>query len=183
MKIAVFIDGGNLYRRLKEINIKSTSIFDYAGFVNFVANNNPPGYIGYYIGQIKYDEGDQKTMQLYANQQKLFKYLENSIPSIKIIRGHIQKFGKIYKEKGVDVKLALDIYRLANKDIYDKAIVISSDGDLVPAIELVQNENKKSVEYIGFRGKASFALMKECKSTRLLTYDNIKQFESKPDLS
>ena len=35
-------------------------------------------------------------------------------------------------------------------DKYDTAIVISSDGDLIPAIDWVRNCRKKKVEYIGF---------------------------------
>lgn len=181
IKIAVFIDGGNLYRRLKEIDIKSTNKFNYAKFINYLSDGIKPKYVGYYVGQIRYNENNLKSINLHINQQKLFRHLKISVANIKIIRGQIINLHGIYKEKGVDVKLALDIYRLANENIYDKAILISSDSDLIPAVELVQ-KNGKTVEYIGFKTTPSFALIKTCKSAKLLTYDSIKQFEAQENL-
>jgi len=43
-------------------------------------------------------------------------------------------------EKGVDVKLATDLIRL--KDIYDVAIILSGDGDYVPAVQAVKDSGK-----------------------------------------
>src|SRR3989344_570840 len=87
---------------------------------------------------IRKEKGNTKSELLYANQQKLFAHLQQTVPQIKIIRGHIQNYNGIYKEKGVDVRLALDLYSLAIENKYDKAILISSDSDLVPAVRMVQ---------------------------------------------
>ncbi len=54
------------------------------------------------------------------------------------------------REKGIDVKLATDIIVGAIDKKYDVAIVVSSDADLVPAIDWVRMRLKKKVEYIGF---------------------------------
>jgi len=54
------------------------------------------------------------------------------------------------REKGIDVKLATDLIVGAVDDRYDTAIVISSDSDLVPAIDWVRMKGKKKIEYIGF---------------------------------
>ncbi len=48
-----------------------------------------------------------------------------------------QSFGQ---EKGVDVKLATDILKL--NEIYDVGIVVSGDGDYVPAVEVVKDWGK-----------------------------------------
>lgn len=40
-------------------------------------------------------------------------------------------------EKGIDVRLAIDLIRLAYENAYDVAIVFSADTDLLPAIEAV----------------------------------------------
>lgn len=37
-------------------------------------------------------------------------------------------------EKGIDLKLGLDLVRLARNDVFDAAIVFSQDGDLVEAV-------------------------------------------------
>jgi uncharacterized LabA/DUF88 family protein len=48
-----------------------------------------------------------------------------------------QKFGQ---EKGVDVKLATDVLKL--NDIYDVGIIVSGDGDYVPAVQVVKDWGK-----------------------------------------
>ncbi len=60
----------------------------------------------------------------------------------------MQNNGK-YHEKGVDVQLAVDILIGAYEDLYDRAILISSDTDLIPAIQKVKQLGKQ-IEYIGF---------------------------------
>ncbi len=176
MKTAVFIDGSNLYSRLKELGVNHTSKFDLNKFIKNCLNIKEISHVGYYVGQIKREKNNPKSISLYANQQKLFKNLQANIPGIKIIKGHIQNFNGIYKEKGVDVRLALDIYKLAIENKYDKGILISSDSDLIPAIKMVQNINNKIIEYIAFSYKFSTALINVCKSRRILTRKDIDPF-------
>ena len=54
------------------------------------------------------------------------------------------------REKGIDVKLATDLIVGAVDNKYDTVIVVSSDGDLVPAIDWVRLRQNKKVEYVGF---------------------------------
>lgn len=54
------------------------------------------------------------------------------------------------REKGIDVKLATDLIAGALDDKYDTAIVVSSDSDLIPAIDWIRFRLKKKVEYVGF---------------------------------
>ena len=54
------------------------------------------------------------------------------------------------REKGIDVKIATDLIVGAIDNKYDIAVVISSDADLVPAIDWVRNRTDKMVEYVGF---------------------------------
>jgi len=178
MKIAVFIDGSNFYGKLKELNIRHTSKFDFLGLVQTLTKGKTLAYIGYYVGQVRKEKGNAKSELLYANQQKLFAHLQKIIPQIKIIRGHIQNYNGVYKEKGVDVRVALDLFRLAIENQYDKAVILSSDSDLLPAVRMVQTKGKE-IEYIGFSHNTSMALIKECKAKRLLTFDDINQFVSK----
>ena len=62
-----------------------------------------------------------------------------------------------------------------HKNSYDKAILISSDTDLIPAVRMVQDLGK-NIEYIGFAHKPSFALLKECEQKRLITKDDLISF-------
>lgn len=47
---------------------------------------------------------------------------------------------KFAQEKGVDVKLATDVLKL--NDIYDVGIIVSGDGDYVPAVQVVKDWGK-----------------------------------------
>lgn len=62
--------------------------------------------------------------------------------------------------KGVDVRIAIDLIEGAYENRYDTAIVISSDGDLSPALEMVVRKRKK-IEVVGFEHKPSYALIQK----------------------
>lgn len=84
----------------------------------------------------------------------------------------------VYHEKGVDVKMAVDLVVGAYENSYDTAILISSDTDLVPAIEKVRALGK-SVEYVGFSHQPSLGLISRSTESRLLSKDDLKPFEQK----
>ena len=48
-------------------------------------------------------------------------------------------------EKGVDVKIAVDMVIGAVQDDYDVAFLLSLDGDFVPAVEAVQGFGKRVI--------------------------------------
>ena len=83
----------------------------------------------------------------------------------------------VFHEKGVDVKIAVDLLVGAYENLYDTAILISSDTDLIPAIQKVKQLGKE-VEYIGFSHKPSYGLIKNASETRLLTKNEIEQFQT-----
>jgi len=101
----------------------------------------------------------------------------------KLDKGKINKFSGLYslsnnwKEKGVDVKIAVDILTLARDDSCQSIILLSSDSDLLPAIKKAQ-EVGKPIEYVGFGEKGcyhSIELLKEC-GGKLITKKDIEKF-------
>ncbi len=46
-------------------------------------------------------------------------------------------------EKAVDVMIAVDMVRMAERDEYDTAYLLSADGDYTPAVEAVADIGKK----------------------------------------
>jgi uncharacterized protein (TIGR00288 family) len=84
--------------------------------------------------------------------------------------------GKItYEAKEDDIHLAVDMVKLAYNDAYDTAILVSSDGDFVPAIQAVK-ERGKNVENIGFENKFSYHLQQESDKFVKLKREVVKQF-------
>ena len=64
-----------------------------------------------------------------------------------------------FKVKEDDIYLALDMLKDAYENMYDTAILVSSDGDFVPAVKYVKQLNKK-VENIYFPEMSSIELLK-----------------------
>jgi uncharacterized LabA/DUF88 family protein len=56
------------------------------------------------------------------------------------------------QEKGVDVALAIDLVHTALQEQYDVAVVMTSDTDILPAVELVYSETKPRVEIAAWQG-------------------------------
>ncbi|TSC93841.1 MAG: Uncharacterized protein CEN87_741 [Parcubacteria group bacterium Licking1014_1] len=174
-RVNIFIDGGNFYHLALRKLGSSESNFDFEKFANFLANGRKIADMGkrFYIGTVSERPGDQRSKEAMSKQTALFTKLKNNhweirtsklrkrIEEIKIddrvidykniLRKGIEKiqYEKL-REKGIDVKLATDLIVGAIDDKYDVAVVVSSDADIIPAIDWVRNRTHKKVEYIGF---------------------------------
>jgi len=144
-RITIFLDGSNFYHRLKDSE----------------------------LGLVRKEFNSPKSEELVKNQQKLFTNLKKQDWTIKT--GFMMKHDKDYKEKGVDVKLAVDILDMAYQDKYDTAIMVSSDTDLIPGIIRAKELGKK-IEYIGFSHRPSFAMQRYANLSRLLSKIELEQF-------
>ncbi|MFA5019767.1 MAG: NYN domain-containing protein [Candidatus Pacearchaeota archaeon] len=72
-----------------------------------------------------------------------------------------------YTIKGDDIHLALDMLNDAWENKYDKAILISGDGDFAPLLSYVKNKDKQ-VEVISFDKIASKSLINESNNFLLI---------------
>jgi Uncharacterized conserved protein len=174
VRIAVFIDGSNLYYKLKDLKIKNKTRFDYLGLCNYLSKGEKLISCRYYVGAVRAKSGDAKSQEMRSNQQKLFDHLIEQ--GFVIERGYLMSDGKKFHEKGVDVKIATDLLIGAYENYYDEAILISSDTDLIPAIKQIR-KLKKIIEYAGFSHSPSLGLQKNVDKTKLLKIDEIRQFE------
>ena len=178
-RVAVYIDGSNFYGYLKdkEINFPKGIKFDFKKFVDFlVGNNRKLVSKRYYTGVFRNLDGTDKSKNLVSGQQKFFTNLQKDGFTIK--RGRIMPLGKLYKEKGTDVKISVDLIVGVVDDLYDTAILVSSDTDLIPAIRYIKYKNKK-VEYIGFAHAPSLGIQKYANLSRLLLLEDIEKFKEK----
>jgi uncharacterized LabA/DUF88 family protein len=83
----------------------------------------------------------------YAGQQRFFAALRrNPRVTLRLGRFQVDRETGTLREKGVDVMLAVDLVRLAMEGAYDVAILLSGDGDLVPAVETVRQVCGRRVE-------------------------------------
>ena len=178
-RVAIYIDGSNFYHYLKEkpITFPKGEKFDYVKFVDFLSRGRKCVSKRYYIGIARNIDNTKKSQQLVKGQQKFLSKLENDGFVIK--RGRlIYDKGKI-REKGVDVKIAVDLFVGGAVDnMYDTAILVSSDTDLIPAIKYIKFKKKK-LEYVGFSHAPSLAMQKYADLSILLLAEDVRRFTSK----
>ena len=171
-RVFILIDGNNFYHRLKELELINLLTLDYEKLTKFLISRRFLVSKNYYIGAIREESNNPKSKQLMSGQRKLTGNLQKDNWVMKF--GHMLKADG-YHEKGVDVQIATDILIGAYENLYDTAILVSSDTDLIPALAKAR-EMKKKIEYIGFSHKPSYGLITHSDIRRLLTKDDVQQF-------
>lgn len=210
-RVCILVDGGNFYHLvLKKLNL-TESDFNFDKFAEFLVNGRKIIEQGkrYYIGTVMEKEGDLKSKEAMSKQTTLFSELkingwETKTSKLKkrneeiMIDYRVADYENLLKlgirkiryerlrEKGIDVKIATDLIVGAVDDKYDIAIVVSSDTDIVPAIDWVRNRKHKTVEYVGFSipdkvddkksTKPSFGLIDKTDIQRILVVSDLKPF-------
>ncbi len=173
-RVLVQFDGGNFYKKVKFLcpDCHLTN-FGYDLLVSFLTRSQKNHSI-YYVGEIKkHADSDFKTQSLYKNQQSLFQNLRQKGINIKL--GYLLQNNGVYREKGVDVQIALDLALGAVQNMYDEFFLLSSDTDLLPAIKIARNAQKKVI-YVGFENGVSYMIKRACSSSIILKTENLKVF-------
>lgn len=178
-KVQLFIDGGNFYNLALSRLYCHDCDFDFENFSKFLIGERDLALMGkrFYIGSVREKQDFHETTKAMSGQNTLFRKLEltnweiktsklrTRIESVKI-DDRVENYTELLKkginkvsfqrsrEKGIDVKIATDLLIGAFDDRFDTAIVVSSDCDLIPAIDVVRKKFKKKVEYVGFSSPA-----------------------------
>jgi uncharacterized LabA/DUF88 family protein len=174
-RVAIFIDGGNFYRRIRQDDlIPKGTMFDYVKFASFLSRGRTVVLKAYYIGIVRNHDNKAKSQKMVESQQKFLIGLENNGYEIK--RGRIVYDNEI-REKGVDVQIGIDLVIGAVEDKYDIAIIVSSDTDLIPAMRYIRSKGK-TVEYVGFSNAPSLGMIKESDDRILLLKEQVETLKS-----
>lgn len=152
-KVYVYIDGSNLYWNLKTADCADMS-FNFQKFIKNLVGKRALEGVRYYIGQIKPKDGDEKSQKLHRHQQRLFEKLKKA--GFYIVRGRLRQIGEIFTEKGVDMRIGIDLVEGAYENRYDTAVLISSD--------------------VGFSYKPSYALIQHASTYHNFNKETLKQF-------
>ena len=140
--VAIFIDGSNFYRVLE--SNKGRHNIDFQKFSAKLSGNRKLLRAYYYTAQVDQFRGVER----YREQQKFFYGLQHT-PYVELRLGRLVTHGDEEVEKGVDVRLATDMLKLAWANAYDTAILVSHDGDFADPV-LAVKEMGKHVECAGF---------------------------------
>ena len=135
-KAAVFIDGGYFDHVL---NQSGRPRVDYEKFADHISK--PEERFRAYYYHCPPWQGNPPTpeqSQRLANFQAFVNTL-NFLPRFAVREGRLQRIGEEYKQKGVDILLAVDLLKLAYTTKIDKAILVTGDSDFVPVVEGIED--------------------------------------------
>ena len=159
-RIAIFIDGSNLYHALRS-NFKRHDL-NFTKFTDRLCGERRLFRVYYYNilqDPDQYPEG-HRDQQDFLEALHHIPYLEIRLGSTKITQG-------IPVEKGLDIMLATDMLHFAWTDLYDVALLVSGDGDFAYALQSVKNIGKH-VEVAYFENNISKKLLEVADQRYLL---------------
>lgn len=165
-KVAIFIDGSNLYHALKS-NFNRYDL-NFTEFCRKLSNSRPLFRTYYYNvlqEQAQRPEGF-RDQQDFLEALKKTPYLEVRLGGTKMAQGTTV-------EKGIDIMLATDLLHFASNDLYDVAVLVSGDGDFAYALQAVKNMGKH-VEVAYFESNVSRDLLEVADNRHLLNRDFFK---------
>ncbi|MFY0519295.1 NYN domain-containing protein [Lysinibacillus sp. UGB7] len=130
INIPVIIDEMNVIHQLHRINVHGLSWTSFYKTLSYYANSNVIPYFA--CANV---ESQEKV--IHSNRTTFFNALRER--GVNVLEGFAVKASKNHRiEKGVDVLVALQIYKEALKGARD-IIVCSADSDLVPAVKEAQD--------------------------------------------
>lgn len=176
-RVAVFIDGNNFYFGLRKLYGKNKSLknFDFERFSQFLAGNEEVVGIYYYNALLDREHNSDK----YESQKEFFegfrKISNFNLVLCKLLKRTVTGTNKVYYIiKEDDINMAVDMVENAYDDKYDTAVLVSGDGDLVPAVRSVKKKNK-IVKNVYFKNSSSRNLKNFCDESLELTKENLSK--------
>ena len=165
-KTVFLIDGFNLYHAIRDN--KSLSCYKWLDLKKlchcFVKDINDIKGIYYFTALATWSPSKVKKHTTFIRVQEY--------NGIHVIYGEFRKKTRYcrscrkqintFEEKETDVNIATSLFELAYKDLYDTAIILSGDSDLIPAIKTVQrNFPSKKIGVLIPPGRRAELLKKE----------------------
>lgn len=191
MQTVLFVDLENSKKKLEAV-FKKEDIparipwyeYNFAGLFNLVLEGIKVDRTIFYAAKISiHPLTKEKSKQLIEEQRLLKTYLERQgfqFIYAGRVRGNIDEGADgrkqpIFKEKGVDVQLAVDMTRMAYDKELKTAILASSDSDLQPAVKELRRRNVECI-YLGFELEPNKGLSYTTRRTILIRNSEVLKF-------
>ena len=166
-RVAIFIDGSNLYHALRS-NFGRYDL-NFADFTKRLCGQRRMFRTYYYNvlqDPTQRAEG-HREQQEFLNTLRETPYLEVRLGGTKLAQGGVPV------EKGIDVMLVTDLLHFAWNDLYDVAVLVSGDSDFAYALQAIKNMGKH-VEVAYFESNVSKDLLAVADNKHLLDRDFFK---------
>lgn len=145
----------------------SDTKFDFENYIKYLVGKDNLIKINYYNALVK----KKINENIWKKQGEFFDRLRK-IPKCKVTlctrKSRLDILGEEYHTiKGDDISLALDMIEDCYNDKFDKAIIISGDGDFADLLSRVKKK-RKEIEICFFEGCIAGVLLKKADSKRLI---------------
>ncbi len=182
-KIMIFIDGQYLRKGLKKF--VGTDRINYDNFADeLLTFASYPNLLPELIRVYYYDAIPKKEDAETIKYEEQIKYLQKilSYADFDIKLGRLKKLdGGGFRQKGVDVQIAIDMISKAYLDHYDTAVLVAGDDDFLDVVKKVKDTGKRVVGAF-FNKSVSGSLANSFDSVAVLEEDlaleNLKDSEN-----
>ncbi|MGD9129204.1 MAG: NYN domain-containing protein [Candidatus Woesebacteria bacterium] len=176
----LYIDSENLKYYIRKIGSKhKTKIkiekFDFEQLFSIVLNGIPVSIKRFYAAKLRFhSESPKKSNELILRQrslkaslekQKFYFVIAGNVRKQKVIVDQKEKF--VFHEKGVDVRIAVDIATESCDNKLKTVILCSSDSDLQPAVYEAKTRGVEVI-YLGLESQPNKGLIYTCDRTILI---------------
>ena len=165
-RVAIFIDGSNLYHALRD-NFSRVDL-NFTDFTTKLCAGRPLFRTYYY--NVLQDPSQRpegfREQQEFLDVLKKTPYLEVRLGGMKLSQG-------VPVEKGIDIMLATDLLHFAWNNLYEVAILVSGDGDFAYALQAAKNMGKH-VEVAYFESNISKSMLDVADNRHLLNQEFFK---------
>jgi uncharacterized LabA/DUF88 family protein len=184
-KIHLYIDGQNFLARIRTIlrrsGVTDTDItkFDFYGLLNQVFKDEKVDLATIYFAKLHAEERTkEKSEELIVREAALKEHLEKQ--GIRYVTGgavrtRVRGEEVSFEEKGVDVKIAVDMLVDAIDQHVETIIIGSSDSDLQPVVAALKARGVKVI-YLGFHARKNRGLVATTDRTVLINNQDVERF-------
>lgn len=151
LRLSLFIDGQNAYRRARAVFFPNTQSgtdgqFRPMDLGRLVAGRGGPHGVPCILSDVRIYSGRPDAKQdphtYAAHRRQARRWASDGATVITRSLRYPQGWPAVpAQEKGVDVALAVDFVKLAIEGDYDVGVMMSTDNDLLPALEVVRNHD------------------------------------------
>ena len=131
-RLAIFLDGGY-------VDASFPRNLNYGRLVEHIRDVTNQDLLRSYLYHCLPPVGPSvEVRRKYEGKKRLFYALERT-PRFVVRLGQLVWQGTAFVQKGVDLRLGLDLAFLADRSVVTDIALVSGDGDLAPALEFARN--------------------------------------------
>jgi len=134
----LYIDASNLYGALSDL-LPNGSYIDFKEILNCIEEDFYIHKIKAYGAYLPDEPSSPPTRKRFIGAQNKFFNSIAQVSKVEFHKGYFSKTSK--KEKGIDVKIAVDMLKDAYEGAYKCALIMTGDDDFLYSIQCVRNIN------------------------------------------